>query len=167
MERVNRCHAVEDQDSIKVIQLVLDRTGLKPLRPDSGARTLHNDPLGTSDIGGDVWETETPLSGHTTPCVFQHASVDEHDQAPARCGVAMPGDVHHRHPDELSYLRGGEADAGGVSPHRIDEIGRHPLGSKSARLHAGFAEERVRENQHGSDQIPGTLTRLLELGLFD
>ena len=57
MKGVDRCHAIEDEDSIKMIKFVLDSTGLETLRPERCAQAFHHDPLRASDVGGDVWET--------------------------------------------------------------------------------------------------------------
>src|SRR5258708_14573612 len=105
VECVNRCHAIENENSIKVIQLVLDRPGLKSFRPESGARALDNDPLGTSDVGCDVWQTETSLSGHATACGFHDARVDENNKTAAGCSVAVVADFYNPHPHQFAYLR--------------------------------------------------------------
>ncbi len=161
MKSVSRCHAIKDEDSIKVVQLVLDRASLEALGPKRRARGLDDDSLGASDVRGDVREAEASLSPNSVPRGLEHTRVDENDQPGGRSCVTVAPDVNHRHSDELPYLGRGQADAAGMSSHRIDEVGGDTLGGQSACVYTPLREHGVGKDQYRSDQVLRTLASSL------
>jgi hypothetical protein len=153
MDSVDRGHPVQDQDTVEVVDFVLDGTGFEALRPYAlGDLCDADNPRRPGHIGSDVRQAQTALPGHLRPGHIDDFWVDQNDQALGRGGKAVATYVYHRHPYRLPNLGRRQADAAGVGAHGLDQVCCECQG----RLHVGcFAfpfQDRVWEDDQSPDQ---------------
>src|SRR5689334_14640277 len=104
-----RGHAVEEEDAVEVVELVLkdarlERRRLEGERLASGRHGGDVDACRTAHVCGQLRDREAALAPELVAFGMHDRWVDEDDRPLARVRLRMPGDVDRDHAEELAEL---------------------------------------------------------------
>ena len=83
-------------------------------------------------VTGEVGHAHAALAGHDRAVGEQHLGVEQHELAGGTTGLGVARDVDAERPQADADLGRGQADAVGVGPHGVDQIGGQAAAASSS-----------------------------------
>jgi len=112
-------HPVQEEQTIGVVDLVLERDGLEAIGDDlhelPGDRelTMDNQTPSPGDVPGEVRHGHAALATSFLASRADNHRIAEHKKAVTRAGLGMTRDVHAEHPGCDTDLVGRQSDTAG------------------------------------------------------
>jgi carboxylate-amine ligase len=111
-------HAVEEQQPVEVVELVLQGAGLERVGLDHPVAAVdvdatHDDARGPHNVAGEVGDAHAPFPAGVGAVGQQYLRVEQHQLAVTGHRLLVPGDVHHEGALAHTDLRRGQTHACG------------------------------------------------------
>jgi hypothetical protein len=119
--------AVEEEQPLEMIQLVLHGTGLEGVHLETPRLAVHVEPLDDkarrpAHVAGQVGDAHAPLTADLDPRSLDDDRIEQHHLAMTRARLAMAGDVDAERPSGDADLRGGDTHRVPDSAHGVEQI---------------------------------------------